>query len=57
MFTEIDSNIKIFEEMFKDCGDLVKRKIPLSGTYIYSLFRRYERQGYDRKQGFRHPYA
>lgn len=38
MFTEIDSNIKIFEEMFKDCGDLVKRKIPLSGTYIYILY-------------------
>ncbi|MCD8090288.1 MAG: spore germination protein [Clostridiales bacterium] len=38
MFTEIDSNIKIFEDMFKDCGDLVKRKIPVSDTFIYLLY-------------------
>ncbi len=38
MYTEIDSNIKIFEEMFKDCGDLVKRKIPVSKTFIYLLY-------------------
>ncbi|MCD8158865.1 MAG: spore germination protein [Clostridiales bacterium] len=38
MFTEINSNIKIFEDMFKDCGDLVKRKIPVSDTFIYLLY-------------------
>lgn len=38
LFNEIDKNIKIFEDMFKDCGDLVSRKIPVSSTSIYVLY-------------------
>lgn len=38
MYRDIDENIRIFEDMFKDCGDLVKRKIPVSETYIYVLY-------------------
>ncbi len=38
MYSDIDKNIKILEDMFKDCGDLVKRKIPVSKTSIYVLY-------------------
>ncbi len=38
MYKDIDKNIEIFENMFTDCGDLVKRKIPVSSTYIYVLY-------------------
>lgn len=38
MYKNIDENIKILEDMFSDCGDLVKRKIPVSSTYIYVLY-------------------
>lgn len=38
MFNEIDKNIKIFEDMFEGCGDLVSRKIPLRETSIYVLY-------------------
>ncbi len=38
MYRDIDENIRVFENMFTDCGDLVKRKIPVSSTYIYVLY-------------------